>query len=127
MTDLTHEGLQPLTEAQAIADRLDREFIGGVHIKTSSGERVVPLMLSEWSVLKAAMPRPTADGPRAPSPDWAKDPRTWALVLLLIECRDALPAITLASARLHGVDLNLGRRIESALKPWEAKEGEAGV
>ena len=38
---------------------------------------------------------------------------------LLLECRDALPAISLASARLHGVSLTLADRIETALTPWE--------
>jgi hypothetical protein len=41
------------------------------------------------------------------------------LVRLLIECRDALPAISMASARLHNVKLDLASRIEEALKPWE--------
>jgi hypothetical protein len=41
------------------------------------------------------------------------------LVRLLIECRDALPAIPMASARLHNVKLDLASRIEEALKPWE--------
>lgn len=42
---------------------------------------------------------------------------------LLIEARDALPAISLASAKLHGVDLTLADRIEEAMKPWEVKSG----
>lgn len=37
---------------------------------------------------------------------------------LLLEARDALPAISLASAKLHHVDLTLADRIEEALKPW---------
>ena len=41
------------------------------------------------------------------------------LILLLIEARDALPAITLTAAKLRGVDLTLADRIEAALKPWE--------
>ena len=41
------------------------------------------------------------------------------LISLLIECRDALLAISLTSARLHGVDLGLADKIETALKPWE--------
>jgi len=45
------------------------------------------------------------------------------LARLLIECRDALPAISIASARLHHVDLSLADRIEAALKPWEAPDG----
>ncbi len=40
---------------------------------------------------------------------------------LLLECRDALPAISLSSARLHNVDLNLANRIENCLSPWETK------
>jgi len=41
------------------------------------------------------------------------------LARLLIECRDALPVITMSSARLHNVSLTLADRIENALKPWE--------
>jgi hypothetical protein len=41
------------------------------------------------------------------------------LAHLLVECRDALPAISITSARLHNVDLGLAQRIENALKPWE--------
>jgi hypothetical protein len=40
---------------------------------------------------------------------------------LLIECRDALPAISRVAATLHNVDLSLADRIEAALKPWELK------
>lgn len=44
------------------------------------------------------------------------------LAKLLIEARDALPAITLASAKLRGIDLALADRIEAALDPWKIKE-----
>jgi hypothetical protein len=37
---------------------------------------------------------------------------------LLLEARDALPAISQASARLHNVRLDLADRIEAALEPW---------
>lgn len=37
---------------------------------------------------------------------------------LLLECRDALPAITLVSARLRGIDLRLADRIEDCIEPW---------
>ena len=40
---------------------------------------------------------------------------------LLLECRDALPAISLASAKLHNVDLTLPDRIERALEPWRVE------
>lgn len=40
------------------------------------------------------------------------------LFQLLLEARDALPAITLAAARLHGLDLTLAARIEKAIEPW---------
>lgn len=40
-------------------------------------------------------------------------------IRLLIEARDALPAINMVSARLHNVRLDLGDRIESALEPWK--------
>lgn len=45
------------------------------------------------------------------------------LAYLLIECRDALPAISLSSARLRGISLSLANRIEEALKPWEVSDG----
>jgi len=41
------------------------------------------------------------------------------LARLLLEARDALPAISLASARLHNVDLTLADRIEKAIEPWK--------
>lgn len=40
------------------------------------------------------------------------------MALLLIECRDALPAITISAARLYNVKLDLDKRIEEALEPW---------
>jgi len=43
------------------------------------------------------------------------------MAALLIECRDALPAISMTSAILHNVDLNLANRIENCLSPWEIK------
>jgi len=53
------------------------------------------------------------------------------LARLLIECRDALPAITVSSAKLHNVSLSLADRIEYALTPrfvmLEAAEGEEGI
>ena len=49
------------------------------------------------------------------------------LARLLIECRDALPAITMSSAKLHNVSLSLADRIEYALTPWEVNEGEEGI
>lgn len=41
------------------------------------------------------------------------------LARLLLEARDALPAISETSARLHNVSLTLADRIEDALSPWE--------
>lgn len=37
---------------------------------------------------------------------------------LLLEARDALPAISLASAKLRGIRLDLADRIEASLEPW---------
>ncbi len=54
------------------------------------------------------------------SPDWSK---VREMITLLIECRDALPAITLTQAKLHGVDLSLADRIGDCLEPWEEKDG----
>ena len=44
------------------------------------------------------------------------------LAQLLIEARDALPAISTVSARLHNIDLRLADRIEDALAPWRSHE-----
>lgn len=52
----------------------------------------------------------------AASPDY---PKMREMISLLIECRDALPAINLTCARLRGIDLSLADRIEKCLKPWE--------
>ena len=50
------------------------------------------------------------------SPDY---PKMKEMIILLIECRDALPAIS--SARLRGIELSLADRIENCLEPWELK------
>jgi hypothetical protein len=50
------------------------------------------------------------------------------LARLLLECRDALPAITVANARLHNVSLTLADRIEEALEPWRvANDDPRGI
>ena len=54
-------------------------------------------------------------------------PKCNELARLLIECRDALPAITIASARLRRIDLTLADRIEVALRPWEVPDGTPGA
>ena len=56
----------------------------------------------------------------------ASDPTAVAAKLremanLLVECRDALPAISMSSAKLRNIDLTLADRIEACLKPWEIK------
>ena len=56
-----------------------------------------------------------------------KEGKIKEMVMLLIECRDALPAITLVSAKLRGVDLSLADRIEDCLRPWEVAGGEDGI
>lgn len=60
----------------------------------------------------------TADYRRPASIEEHRD-KLQELLDLLLECRDALPAISLASAKLHGVSLTLADRIETAMKPWE--------
>ncbi len=37
---------------------------------------------------------------------------------LLVEARDALPAISQVGARLHHIKLDLADRIEACLEPW---------
>lgn len=50
------------------------------------------------------------------------------LIYLILECRDALPAITMTAAKLHGVDLSLADRIEACLKPFETtKDNPNGI
>ena len=44
------------------------------------------------------------------------------LARLLLEARDALPAINLTNAKLYSVSLTLGDRIEEELKPWLVEE-----
>lgn len=43
---------------------------------------------------------------------------------LLLEARDALPAISMTSARLHGVNLTLADRIENWLAPWRTSDDD---
>lgn len=55
-----------------------------------------------------------------------KDPQTKCVELakLLLEARDALPAIPLAKAKFMQLDLTLANRIEDALEPWRDKNAE---
>lgn len=48
-------------------------------------------------------------------------PQIKEMARLLLEARDALPAISLASAKLHGVSLSLASRIEDVLEPWRTE------
>ena len=41
------------------------------------------------------------------------------LLTLLVKCRDALPVISLTSARLYRISLTLADRIDKALEPWK--------
>ena len=47
------------------------------------------------------------------------------LARLLLEARDALPAITIERARLMNLDLTLADRIEDALEIW--RDDENGI
>jgi hypothetical protein len=49
------------------------------------------------------------------------------MFLLLIEARDALPAIPLASAKLRGISLTLADRIDMCLKPWVVPDDTPGA
>ena len=55
--------------------------------------------------------------------DWQE--KATELAKLLLEARDALPAISMTAARLHNVDLKLADRIEKALEIW--RDDENGV
>jgi len=52
--------------------------------------------------------------------DWKK--KACEMADLLLEARDALPAISLHSARLHNVSLSLADRIETCLEPWRVPD-----
>jgi len=56
-----------------------------------------------------------------------KEEKIKEMVKLLIECRDALPAITMAAAKLRDIDLRLADRIEDCLRPWQVAAGEDGI
>ena len=43
--------------------------------------------------------------------------------LLLLETRDALPAIQLSAAKVRGIDLALADRIEDWMEPWRLPDG----
>lgn len=38
---------------------------------------------------------------------------------LLLEARDALPAINVVAAKMYNIDLTLADRIENTLEPWK--------
>lgn len=69
---------------------------------------------SSWYEQKKCCPDCT-HRERVPVPDWAR---------LLLECRDALPAISEVSARLHNIDLTLTDRITEILKPWRVADDD---
>ena len=49
------------------------------------------------------------------------------MVVLLVECRDAITAIPLTAVRLGRVSGDLDRRIEACLKPWEVDANHPGA
>lgn len=49
------------------------------------------------------------------------------LAMLLVECRDALPAITLAKARERHIDLGLADRVELAISAWACEPDTPGA
>lgn len=54
--------------------------------------------------------------------DEDKDAKIAEMFDLLLEARDALPAITMSSAKLRNIDLTLASRIEDCLEPWRVKQ-----
>jgi hypothetical protein len=58
--------------------------------------------------------------------DWHKDPRTWELVQMLVQCRDALPAITKVRQQLYNVPPDLDKKIERLIEPWALPPGTEG-
>lgn len=52
-----------------------------------------------------------------------QDAQIKSMARLLLECRDALPAISLTSARLHGIDLTLADRMEAQLESYARETG----
>jgi hypothetical protein len=49
------------------------------------------------------------------------------LARILIEARDALPALNMVQLRLHNIDLTLCDRIDAVLKPWVVPDGTPGA
>ena len=56
-----------------------------------------------------------------------KEAKIVEMFRLLLECRDALPAIKMTAAKLRGLDLTLADRIEDCLAPWKVADGEDGI
>lgn len=40
------------------------------------------------------------------------------MAMVLVKCRDAIPAISISSARLHNIPLDLDRQIEKCIESW---------
>jgi len=53
-----------------------------------------------------------------------KDAKLNEMFELLLECRDALPAIKMREALLMNISLDLADRIEEALEPWRVPDDD---
>lgn len=53
-----------------------------------------------------------------------KDEKIREAAKLLLECRDALPAITVVQQKLHKVSEDLDKRIEDWLEPWKTTDDD---
>lgn len=68
-----------------------------------------------------------ADGTFPPKDERFTHEKCRELFRLLIEARDALPAIPLASAKLRNIDLSLADRIDACLEPWKVPPDTPGA
>jgi hypothetical protein len=58
--------------------------------------------------------------------EWKEDPRTTEMFLVLLKCRDALPAITNERLKLYNVPADLDKQIEKCIEPWKLPPGTPG-
>jgi hypothetical protein len=59
--------------------------------------------------------------------NWKDDPRTKEMFLVLLKCRDALPAITKDRLKLYQVPDDLDKQIEKCIEPWKVPDGTPGA
>jgi hypothetical protein len=59
--------------------------------------------------------------------EWKKDPRTEEMFIVLLKCRDALPAITKERMRMYNVPADLDKQIDKCIEPWKVPADTPGA